>query len=280
MTQGGHGEQALLTSGEVARRLGIAPATLKRWTDAGKLRCVRTAGGHRRFDARDVERLQVRLEGGTSAVERWVEGVLSDPDAALAAALLLERERRGAWWRVAEALGVVLEEVGRRWEDGEFSVLDEHAASDRLTRALARCCEGLPVDRNAPRILLAAAEGEEHTLGLSLVELTVRERGWRAQWGGRAVPAPEIVRMVERGELEAVALSASVVSDPALLAREAAAVGEACARHGAALVAGGKGSWPEPLPHGTLERTFAGLTRWMSMVERQAVAASPKQRAT
>lgn len=268
----------LLSSGEVARRLNVAPATLKRWADAGKLPCVRTAGGHRRFARRDVERLELRL-GGASAVARWVDGVLADPDAATAAALLLERERLGAWWRVADDLGGVLAELGRRWERGEYCILEEHAASDRLARALARCCETLPLDACAPRILLAAAEGEEHTLGLSLVELTVRERGWRAQWGGRAVPAAEIVGLVERGEVEAVALSASVVCEPAGLAREAARVGEACARRGVALIAGGMGRWPEPLAHGALERTFPGLVRWMTRVESDPARSPGKQRA-
>ncbi len=78
----------------------------------------------------------------------------------------------------------------------------------------------------------------------------------------------EIVRQVESGAVDAVALSASVVAAPGVLAAEARTVGEACRRAGAALVVGGRGRWPAPLPHGTVERTFEGLRAWMA--EREA----------
>jgi MerR family transcriptional regulator, light-induced transcriptional regulator len=266
----------LLTSGDVARLLGVAPATLKRWTDAGRIPCIRTAGGHRRFFGADVERLRVRLCARGDALSRWVDGLLQDRDAALAAALLLERERRGSWKGVAEALGPVLFEVGRRWADGEWCVLDEHAASERLSRALARASELLTVRPDAPRLLLATAEGDEHTLGLSLVELCARERGWRALWAGRSTSAEEVARAVERGEVEAVALSASPASRRESLERELRVVAPACGARGVPFVVGGSGPWPAPPAPGTLERTFPGLEAWMRGIEARRGAAAPR----
>ena len=35
---------------EAARALGITPATLRRWERIGRISCVRTKGGHRRYD--------------------------------------------------------------------------------------------------------------------------------------------------------------------------------------------------------------------------------------
>jgi excisionase family DNA binding protein len=43
--------------GKVARALGVHPKTLDRWCDAGKVRCIRTPGGHRRIPASEVRRL-------------------------------------------------------------------------------------------------------------------------------------------------------------------------------------------------------------------------------
>lgn len=40
---------------DVAKLLRIEPATVRLWTRNGKLRSTTTAGGHRRFDYRDVE---------------------------------------------------------------------------------------------------------------------------------------------------------------------------------------------------------------------------------
>lgn len=46
-----------LTIGQVARILGVHPTTLRRWTNEGMIRCLRTPGGHRRFLQRDVDAL-------------------------------------------------------------------------------------------------------------------------------------------------------------------------------------------------------------------------------
>ncbi len=260
-------DKALITCGEAARRLGVAPATLKRWTESGRLPCVRTAGGHRRFEPDQIARFGERLGSEPDALRRWVDRLLQDPDRALSSALLLERARLGAWWRVAEALGSVFGDLGNRWAEGSVCVLEEHAASDRLSRALARCCEPLLPRADRPRMILATAEGEDHTLGLSLVELCARERGWRAVWAGRATPCSELVGAVQRGDVEAVALSASVTSPREVLAREVEELGAACARSGVALVVGGQGPWPDPMPHGRIERTFAGFDTWMQGLE-------------
>ncbi len=44
-----------LTLGEAARILGVDATTLRGWADAGKIRIFRTPGGHRRFDAADLD---------------------------------------------------------------------------------------------------------------------------------------------------------------------------------------------------------------------------------
>lgn len=42
---------------EASRVLGISPATLRRWSDAGRLKVYTTPGGHRRFSRSALERL-------------------------------------------------------------------------------------------------------------------------------------------------------------------------------------------------------------------------------
>ena len=42
---------------EASRLLGVSPATLRRWSDAGRLRVFTTPGGHRRFSRDALERL-------------------------------------------------------------------------------------------------------------------------------------------------------------------------------------------------------------------------------
>ena len=44
----------LLSVQQAARRLGVSPVTIRRWTATGFLPCTRTAGGHRRIDEHDI----------------------------------------------------------------------------------------------------------------------------------------------------------------------------------------------------------------------------------
>ncbi len=47
-------EDELLTPAEVARLFRVNPKTVTRWARAGKIKAIRTLGGHRRFRASDV----------------------------------------------------------------------------------------------------------------------------------------------------------------------------------------------------------------------------------
>jgi len=48
-----------------ARRLGVSPHTVRRWTASGFLPCTRTAGGHRRIKQEDIDEL-THLIGGSN----------------------------------------------------------------------------------------------------------------------------------------------------------------------------------------------------------------------
>jgi MerR family transcriptional regulator, light-induced transcriptional regulator len=237
----------LLSTNDAARAVGVGPSTVKRWADAGLLACVRTAGGHRRFALADVERLA--RAGGEHAdatslafVELLVQGRAYEVEGQLCRA----RGRLGAWHHVANALGTVIDEIGRLWQVDRLTVLEEHSASEWLARTLARVGEGLPLAADAPTCLLACAEDDEHALGLALAELTLREAGWRPVWSGRRTPTSELVRRIGRGDLRLVALSASSYShDPRPLGRQARRVATACRAAGATLVLGGRGAWPD-----------------------------------
>ena len=47
--------------GEAAQLLGVSPATVRRWADAGRLSTERTGGGHRLVDGIELARLAQEL---------------------------------------------------------------------------------------------------------------------------------------------------------------------------------------------------------------------------
>lgn len=48
-------ENTLLTPSEVAAAFRVDAKTVTRWAKSGKLSCIRTLGGHRRFRREDIE---------------------------------------------------------------------------------------------------------------------------------------------------------------------------------------------------------------------------------
>jgi excisionase family DNA binding protein len=53
-----------LTPGEVARMLHVSPKTVNRWANEGRIACIVTLGGHRRFQREEVERIVEKMAGG------------------------------------------------------------------------------------------------------------------------------------------------------------------------------------------------------------------------
>ena len=47
----------LITTNQAAEYLGVTPKTLRRWESEGKIKAIRTLGGHRRFYKQDLDQL-------------------------------------------------------------------------------------------------------------------------------------------------------------------------------------------------------------------------------
>jgi excisionase family DNA binding protein len=251
-----------LSTREVATLAGVGSSAVKRWADAGLLSCQKTAGGHRRFARAEVDRLlRQQAAGGPGGDDPWVEALLGARETLdISSLLLAERARVGAWHRVAERAGAAAAELGRRWRAGTLSIGEEHLASERLARALARVAESLPIPIPAPVALLTCADGDDHTLGLSLVEVVLREAGWSTRWAGRQTPLPEIDRLLGQGQVGLLAVSASEMSADAVgLRRQAEVLGRRCRALGVSLVLGGNGAWPERPRHGVRLRSLGPL---------------------
>lgn len=253
----------LLTTIEAARIAGVGASSVKRWADEGLLPVIRTAGAHRRFERAALDRfLRTRAHGnGDPLVATLVAARRHEVEAAL----LEARSRLGTWYRVADEVARALVELGEQWAGGRVTIAEEHIASECLLRSLGRVTDAIPSHPHASVCLLACVEGDEHTLPLALSELVLREAGWSARWLGRQTPPAEILRIVRNGEVEMLALSASIAQrDPERLSAVARELGSACEDHGVAFVAGGSGAWPDSLEHGARLRSFAALHDYLA----------------
>lgn len=238
----------LLSSTEAAAWLGASPTSVKRWADAGLIECVRTVGNHRRFTLESLEAFS-QSRGGptiTTAVSEWLTILLERNVDAVHGQLLLERSNSESWAEVCDRISPVIIEVGEAWASGAIRVVDEHLASERLRRALARVVDSFPTSQRAPAAMLMAVEGDEHTLGLALAEVAMREAGWATLWSGRGTPLDSLSEIMIQRNVRMLAVSASTFSkDEVHLERQLGALERACDDARATLVIGGEGAWPD-----------------------------------
>lgn len=220
----------------------------------------------------EVQRFKQQGYGSETSdgVERWLDLLLSeDTDPfQVNAALLQARGDRGSWWEVCAELGPVLEEVGARWARGELAIAEEHVASERLARGLAFVAQSIGVAPRSPACVLVTAEGDDHTLGLSLVEVCARDAGWTTVWLGRSTPLTETFDTVEKRRARLVTVSASSFSSrPDELARQERVLGSFLAPRDVPLLLGGSGSWPESPTHGERVTSFRQLARRLTLLK-------------
>jgi excisionase family DNA binding protein len=96
---------------EASRMLGVHPSTLRQWADSGKIRTVRTPGGHRRFAESDVRAVLEPEPLRPSGVELVVQSALGRARLEASGHTLSEQD----WYqRFDETDKAELRELGRR----------------------------------------------------------------------------------------------------------------------------------------------------------------------
>ena len=202
-----------------AELLGVSTNTLRRWSDAGKVACYRSAGGHRRFRRVDIEALLREGAGGAGA-RRAARAAAPTSDAATIAAL--EARNRDLQSLVEAATedashlstDDVLESVARRLARLTHSpVADIYAVEGETLRALVsydhgsfdRSWEGTTVRlRDYP--CSATAVGQRRVSVASSLDdpvLTTTGRASLEKWGYQSqLSAPLVARDEVIGILE------------------------------------------------------------------------------
>ena len=231
--------------GELSRRTGVSPELLRAWERRyGLFDPDRSPGRFRLYsdaDVRRVEAMRAQLAGGLSAAEaaRRVLGpaepasevgrdaapVIDEPVRELRLALesFDDATAHAALDRLVASLSVetflrdvvlpLLHEIGEEWERGELTVAQEHFASNLVRARLMALGRGW--GRGTGRhALLAAPSAEQHDLGLVVLALLLRDRGWRVTFLGADTPVDTIADTSRRVVPEVIVLA--MLSEPKL----------------------------------------------------------------
>ncbi|MCG3041871.1 MerR family transcriptional regulator [Streptomyces sp. S1A] len=246
-------DQVLLPVGVVAESLGMSAAALRAWERRyGLAPSGRTPGGHRRYSARDLERLErmrtLVRRGVPAADAARAVAAAGPPDAEAGAAELTEAMHAldtaavqaavsaalarlgaaGAWTTV---LAPALTAIGDHWEETGRGVEVEHVTSGIVESVLRRHAQdrtaALPSAPGAPGasasgafgpVLLAAAPTEHHTLPLTALAAALAEEGRAVVLAGD-LPVPALTDALVRARPGAVVLWARspATADPSWL---------------------------------------------------------------
>jgi excisionase family DNA binding protein len=238
-----------LTTTQASQLLGVSPSSIKRWIDQKLIPCTLTVGGHRRIEQRELIRFwKKRKSGEAGELEaRCLDLLLFEPNAQSFQKSLFEAHSLfDSWGKVADMIGNLLEEIGSRWQQGDCDVHTEHLATHVLQEALFLCKAKLPLPHFKYRCLLGSVEGDDHTLGLSMLELCAREAGWDTIWLGAPTSMTVLKNAIESTSPEAVAISASAWSDDAKAMQSySSKIVKMCKSYRPLLMFGGKGAWPD-----------------------------------
>lgn len=151
-----------------------------------------------------------RLPGETMTPE-LLASLLADGDDELAAWILRQALEDAPRPQVYDGiLAGAMHLVGERWASGQWTVAEEHLASQTLLRALERIRPALgTTSRIGPLAVLAGVAGEQHMIALVCLDHVLQERGWTVANLGADVPPADLARFVRRNDARLVALSAS-----------------------------------------------------------------------
>ncbi|MEY3704727.1 MAG: hypothetical protein RLY29_99 [Actinomycetota bacterium] len=236
-----------LTVAAVARRLGVAPATLRTWDRRYGLGPTdHSSGEHRRYTAGDLARLTLMRKlviSGVSPAEAAQRALAFDGESSaeiISATLnrevtvreeLVETLLRAAraydksfvedllrsemvargitntWNEVMVPLLILL---GDEWADEGTGIETEHLVSELIKRLLQEANGNLTSPVNARPVLLACIGEEMHSLPLYALAAALSERNIQTQFLGARTPIEAVSAVVKRSAPPAIFLWAQL----------------------------------------------------------------------
>jgi len=263
------GELRYFTSEEVSNILGVHVSSVKRWTNQGKLECIRTAGGHRKFLfshiadflSRNEDKVQqahlfpIHSEKDLEISYNILKGNFSELQEYILNQAL--HQNRETVMRVLNGLYLaqyplheiydrlitpVMHRLGDLWEKEALTVFEEHFASQTIRDAIVRLQGTLkfPGEKNGTAVCLTFST-ELHDIAIKMVDHILEERGFRVLFSGQLSPLFSIDRIFQQQEFDRVYLSCTYVGDRNLMQFELSHLIDLCGKYERRLFVGGQG---------------------------------------
>ena len=177
---------------------------------------------HQAGEQPELEEGPVLLPGTSSSVTAEEIRSAHTISENLLEALLAYRERDGkalldeafALHPVEQVLELIiapaLTQVGDRWHRGEATIGQEHFATAFLRRRLTALLDVYDNAPGGPLAITGSAPGEWHDVGILVISVVLRRRGWRVLYLGQSLPAEALVEAARKNQPRLICLSATM----------------------------------------------------------------------
>lgn len=210
-----------LTLHEAAERLGVHYMTAYRYVRLGRLPAHKD-GGTWQVAPGDLELFQQRHANDSSEdaprkgapwherfENRLLDGDQSGAWKVLEGALTAGTDPLGIY---CDVIAPALVSIGRRWEEGEIGVAQEHQATALVSRLIGRM--GPHFTRRGRRrgtVVVVGPPGERHSLGVSMAGDVLRQGGYTVVDLGVDMPVEELGRVLAgRKDVKAVCIGVTI----------------------------------------------------------------------
>ena len=228
-------------SHDASKILGVNVSTIKRWTDEGKLECIKSVGGHRKFmmghftefigkNNKKVSKINVfPIESESDIVisQHILKGNFDFLiDYVLEQAFLSQRDRmqyvmNGLYLSqyplheiYDKLITHVLYKIGSEWESGAKSITEEHIATQTIRDSIIRL-QGIiriPQKKIGNALCLNLAN-ELHDLALKMVDHILEIKGFKVLFSGQITPVIKMENVFEIFKPDRIYVSSTVVDN-------------------------------------------------------------------
>ena len=257
-----------LNSQEAAKILGVNVSTVKRWTEDGKLNCIKSAGGHRKFLMKhlseflaDYKKKAVKVSlftlDGESDLEINLAILKKDFDYLVTYVLTqsLENNRDriqlvlDGLYLAQDSLAIiydllvtpVLHQIGELWQMQTISITQEHLASQAIKDSIIRL-QGIvkiPTEKKT-NILCLNFSNELHDIALKMIDNLLESLGYRVLFCGSQTPMVNIEEVFQSYQIGSV--FTSITTNSTYTQQELDMLCQVCHTHQASLYIGGQGA--------------------------------------
>ena len=188
---------------QIAEIMGVNVSTVKRWTDAGKLKCYQTIGGHRKFHLKDLTAFIAKNKNLNTAINlefligknKKLHEAITDSNINYIinySYKVLKAGEKNKFSLLMTSLSLknysfisifddlivpLLHLIGEKWENNQLSISEEHLASNILINYLSNINFNYKINKEKYNAFCFTLENDEHELPLHMGEIILNQIG-------------------------------------------------------------------------------------------------------